>query len=85
MQEESEIINFVLSLILFIYCIYLLRGTELKISLFWIYGMFCIILSSAATIVEGYFYPDLFNYLEHGFYMVAGMLFLIGAFRLKSF
>lgn len=85
MEEESEIINFILSVILFIYYIYLLKGSDLKAHVFWKYAMFCIILSNASTILEGFLYYDLFDYLEHGFYMLAGVLFFIGAFRLKAF
>jgi hypothetical protein len=85
MQEQSEIINFILSAILFIYYITLLKGFELKIPVFWVFAMFCIILSNVSTILEGYFLYELFDYMEHGLYMVAGLLFFIGAFRLKTF
>lgn len=85
MGEESEIVNFILSVILFMYYIYLLKGSDLKAHIFWKYAIFCIILSNASTILEGYFYFELFDYLEHGLYMAAGVLFFIGAFRLKAF
>ncbi len=85
MYEESEIINFILSIILFAYYIYLLRGSNLQEHSFWICAMFCIILSNASTILEGFFYTEAFNYLEHVLYLIAGSLFLVGAFRLKSF
>ncbi len=85
MEEQSEIINFILSIVLFLYYLYLLKGSELKVHVLWIYAMLCIICSNAATIVEGYVYYELFDYLEHGLYMVAGLLFFIGAFRLKTF
>lgn len=85
MQEESEIINFILSIILFSYYIYLLKRSELKVHALWIYAMISIVLSNAATVIEGYIYHDFFNYMEHGLYMVAGLLFFIGALRLKTF
>lgn len=85
MNEESEIINFILSIILFAYCIYLLKRSDLKVHILWIYAMACIIFSNAATIIEGYVYYELFDYMEHGLYMVAALLFFIGALRLKTF
>lgn len=85
MQEQSEIINLILSIILFTYYLYLLKGFELKVPNYWIYAMMCIILSNVSTIIEGYFYYNLFDYVEHGLYMVSGLLFFIGTFRLKTF
>ena len=85
MHEESEVINFILSIILFAYCIYLLKRSEIKINILWIYAMVCIVLSNASTVIEGYVCYELFDYLEHGLYMIAGLLFFIGALRLKTF
>lgn len=85
MQEQSEIINFILSVVLFIYYIYMVRGSDLKVPIYWKYAMLCIVFSNASTLVEDYLYYDLFDYLEHGLYMLAGLLFFVGAFRLKSF
>ncbi|WP_299251238.1 hypothetical protein [uncultured Cytophaga sp.] len=85
MQEESEIINFVLSTLLFFYFLYVLKKSELNVPTLWKYAMIFIILSNAATIIEGYFYSNFFDCLEHALYMVAGLLFLIGAFRFKTF
>lgn len=85
MHEDSEIINFVLSIILFIYYLFLLRNSEFKIPVFWKYAMLCIVISSACTILEEYIFYDFFDYLEHGLYMIAGLLFFVGAFRYTIF
>jgi glucan phosphoethanolaminetransferase (alkaline phosphatase superfamily) len=85
MQEESEIINFVLSILLFFYFLYLLKKSELKVPTLWKYAMGSIILSNASTIIEAYAYFIFFNYVEHVLYTIAGLLFLIGAFRFKNF
>jgi glucan phosphoethanolaminetransferase (alkaline phosphatase superfamily) len=85
MQEESEIINFVLSMLLFLYFLYLLKKSDLKVPTLWKYAMGSLILSNASTIIEGYLYYIFFNYVEHALYMIAGLLFLIGAFRFKHF
>lgn len=85
MQEESEIINLILSIFLFIYYLYLLKTTELKVDKLWVYAMVCIILSNVSTILEQFYLHTVFDYLEHALYMVAGGMFFVGAFRLKSF
>lgn len=85
MHEESEIINLVLSILLFFYFLVVLKKSELKVPSLWKFAMVSIIMSNASTIIEGYFFFDIFNCLEHALYMVAGLLFLIGAFQFKTF
>lgn len=85
MQEQNEIINLIFSVILFIYYVYLLKGFELKVPVYWILAMLSIIFSNVSTIVEAYFFYEIFDYFEHGLYTIAGLLFFIGAFKLKTF
>lgn len=84
MQEDSEIINFILSIVLYIYYLYLLKKSEFRIPGHWKYAMFCIVLSNASTILEEYFFYEIFDYFEHFLYTIAGLLFFVGAFRYST-
>ncbi|EMY71117.1 hypothetical protein LEP1GSC199_0164 [Leptospira vanthielii serovar Holland str. Waz Holland = ATCC 700522] len=42
-----------------------------------IFGFLCIWLSTIFTVAEGFFFHDFFNLLEHSFYFLSSILFLV--------
>ncbi|MCW7468465.1 hypothetical protein [Leptospira kanakyensis] len=77
MYQISEVLNLIFDSV----------GLLITLRLFWtglipkfhflILGFFCIWLSNIFTVVEGYFFPDFFNILEHSFFFISSLLFLI--------
>lgn len=85
MNENSEIVNLIISISFFIYFLYFIKKSEVQIDFLWIAGMCCIILSNIFTIIEEYYCNTLYNFMEHAAYTFAALLFLIGAIRLKTY
>ncbi|PJZ44550.1 hypothetical protein [Leptospira brenneri] len=77
MYQLSEVLNLIFDSV----------GLLITLRLFWtdlipkfyflILGFFCVWLSNIFTVVEGFYFPDFFNILEHSFYFVSSLLFLI--------
>lgn len=85
MNENSETVNLIISISFFIYFLYFVKASEIRIDSLWVLAMFCIILSNIFTIVEGYFWEQWFDFLEHASYTLASLLFFSGAIRLKTY
>lgn len=76
-----EAINLAVSILLFIvYRFYakevfeIVRTKKLK---FFIRGIHCFVISLVATILEGLFFYNFFNLIEHIFYTCAAVMFVI--------
>lgn len=78
MFQESEIINLVIVFIS-IPILLSIRRKILSQELRLIYpGFFLILAAYLFTVIEGVFWKDLFNLLEHASYAFAGLLFASG-------
>lgn len=77
MYQLSEVLNLVFDSI----------GLLILIRLYWLglipnykfllLGFLCIWFSNIFTVIEGYYFPDFFNLLEHSFYFLSSICFLI--------
>lgn len=84
MYEPKEIVNMFATVAFFIYFYYLVRkGRCSKMPELWLYGLSLITLSSIATVVEGFTLYTFLNFIEHFFFTIACLLFLIGAIQIK--
>ena len=81
MLESNELINFILSLLLFVYFIYLIREYAYNVQSHWFIAVMFILLSNVATILEGFFLHVLLNFLEHLFFLLASIFLFIGFLR----
>ncbi len=80
--QESEIINLVLAVISVCIVVFLFREKEIQVFK-WIYaGYFAIVASFVFTVVEGVFWKDFFNHLEHLSVAIAGLAFAVGCLTL---
>lgn len=85
MIEPEELINFILSVIFIAYLLYLFRSKWEALRSFWFLGICIIICSQVFTILEGYFYPELFNLIEHISTCLASIAFLVSFIKKELF
>lgn len=84
MYEPKEIVNMVATIAFFIYFFYLVRqGKCCRIPEIWLYGVFLITISNISTVLEGFWFFNTFNTIEHLSFSIACLLFLVGAIRIK--
>ncbi|MBU2547894.1 MAG: hypothetical protein KKB20_05760, partial [Proteobacteria bacterium] len=77
MFQESEIISLILSLTGYYLLWHLLQNYRTKSALALFAGYSAICLANIATVIEGVFFYDLFNHLEHISYALAGIIFAV--------
>ena len=81
MFQESELINFCISLITLIIVISVIRKNQIP-DFAWFYaGFCCIFAASVFTVVEGAVYHELFDTLEHFSYTLGALFFAAGCIR----
>lgn len=83
-MEENEVINLIISIILFVFLYKQFKSTPKHIPNLWLYSVILIVLGDVSTVVEGYFYFTLFNILEHSLFSLSCLLFLLGTIQLKK-
>jgi hypothetical protein len=84
MYEPKEIVNMLASIAFFIYFYSLIRkGKCNRIPEIWLYGIFLITISNIATVVEGFYWASVFNFIEHFSFTIACLFFLKGAILIK--
>lgn len=82
--QDSEIINLLLSVILFILFYYILKRAQIYFPRLLLYAILTYIAGLIFTVVETYYWESLFNILEHFCYMGAAILFYFTMKELKT-
>lgn len=77
MYQISEVLNLIFDSVGLIITFRLLWSGLIPKFYFLIFGFFCVWLSNIFTVVEGFWFPDFFNVLEHSFYFISALLFLV--------
>ncbi|MCT8335338.1 hypothetical protein NUH30_16775 [Leptospira sp. 85282-16] len=77
MYQISEVLNLIFDSVGLLITVRLLTSGLIPKFHFLISGFFCIWLSNIFTVVEGFWFHDFFNLLEHSFYFLASILFLV--------
>ncbi|MCG6141712.1 hypothetical protein EHR01_06840 [Leptospira mtsangambouensis] len=77
MYQISEVLNLIFDTIGLLITLRLLWSGLIPKFYFLILGFVCVWLSNIFTVVEGYIFPDFFNVLEHSFYFISSLLFLV--------
>jgi hypothetical protein len=78
MFQESEIITLVVAVVgAFLSISVFAKRKVVELRYFYI-GFFAIVAASFFTVIEGVFWKDLFNLLEHLCYALAGLSFIVG-------
>lgn len=77
MIQETEVINLIASVFLLIYAQYLLRKFSIEISFIWLLFIAFLIGSYCFTVLEGFLFPSIFNFLEHASFTLASLCFLL--------
>ncbi len=78
MFQESEIINLVVGLIAVLMFWYIFNKRELPKLRFIYVGFFFVLCGYLFTVIEGVFWNQFFNLLEHLCYTLSGISFLVG-------
>ncbi|TGL53639.1 hypothetical protein EHQ55_00580 [Leptospira meyeri] len=77
MYQISEVLNLIFDTIGLLITVRLLWSGLIPKFYFLIFGFVCVWLSNIFTVVEGFIFPDFFNVLEHSFYFISSLLFLV--------
>ncbi|TGN05794.1 hypothetical protein EHR08_07610 [Leptospira bandrabouensis] len=77
MYQISEVLNLIFDSVGLLITLRLLTAGLIPKFHFLILGFLCIWLSNIFTVVEGFWFHDFFNLLEHSFYFLASILFLV--------
>lgn len=77
MYQISEVLNLIFDSVGLLITLRLLTAGLIPKFHFLILGFLCIWLSNIFTVAEGFWFHDFFNLLEHSFYFLASILFLV--------
>ncbi|PJZ83966.1 hypothetical protein [Leptospira harrisiae] len=77
MYQISEVLNLIFDTIGLLITLRLLWSGLIPKFYFLILGFVCVWLGNIFTVVEGYIFPDFFNLLEHLFFFISSLLFLV--------
>ncbi|EKJ88028.1 hypothetical protein CLV96_3635 [Leptospira meyeri] len=77
MYQISEVLNLIFDTIGLLITVRLLWSGLIPKFYFLILGFVCVWLSNIFTVVEGFIFPDFFNVLEHSFYFISSLFFLV--------
>lgn len=83
MVQESEIINFILGIVSIGVIVFVFRKKPVPRLPLVYTGFFLVVAGYLLSLVEGFFWHDFFNLLEHLAYALSGVSFVVG-FRLLS-
>ena len=82
--QESEIVNLIVSVVAIYLIFILLKKVSLQEFKLFIAGFCAIVVAQIFTVLEGIFWGDLLNTLEHLFYVVSGLLFVLACWQRKK-
>lgn len=77
MYQISEVLNLIFDSVGLVITLRLLASGFIPKFYYLILGFFCVWLSNIFTVIEGFFFHDFFNLLEHSFYFLSSILFLV--------
>jgi len=78
MIQDNELITLLLSLIVTIFFVIIIGKKLFFYKFFWFsIGILFIIISQAATVIEGFYFESFFNFLEHFGYVIASVCFIV--------
>lgn len=77
MYQISEVLNLIFDSVGLVITLRLLGSGYIPKFHYLILGFFCVWLSNIFTVIEGFFFHDFFNLLEHSFYFLSSILFLV--------
>lgn len=77
MYQISEVLNLIFDSVGLVITLRLLVSGFIPKFYYLILGFFCVWLSNIFTVIEGFFFHDFFNLLEHSFYFLSSILFLV--------
>lgn len=77
MYQISEVLNLIFDSVGLVIALRLLGSGFIPKFYYLILGFFCVWLSNIFTVIEGFFFHDFFNLLEHSFYFLSSILFLV--------
>ena len=83
MFQEGEIFNLLLVLVSLVIVLYEIKRRKIPGFQMFLWGFFFICSSRIFTVVEGLFWEDVFNILEHFSYAFAGFTFAAGCLFLS--
>lgn len=81
MENVSEILDFVVSTLLFIYLLLLINKNNTYAKTYWFWGIVSILLSKINTILEGLIFSEQINIIEHSFFLIACILLFISIIK----
>ena len=84
MFQEGEIFNLMLGVVTLVIVLYETRKREIPGFRMFFLGFFFVCSARFFTVVEGLFWGDVFNILEHFSYAFAGFAFAAGCMVLSS-
>ena len=82
MVQESEVVTLILAMAFVLCAVFFSKSTAVPRAPLIYTGIFFIICAYAFTVVEGLFWRELFNFLEHLCYALAGIAFAVGCWSL---
>ena len=83
MFQEGEIFNLILGVVSLVIVFYETRRREIPNFLLFFWGFFFVCSARLFTVIEGLFWGDIFNILEHFSYAFAGFAFAAGCIVLS--
>lgn len=83
MLQESEIINLVLACFSILLIFAGLIRNDMERHRFFYIAFFCLTAGLIFTVLEGFFWENFFNFLEHSCYAFTGFFCFLGCLSLK--
>lgn len=84
MIEEYEVVNLAMSLLLFGVLLRIYYTSGRAFSILWVVGIAIVIIGNIFTVAEGFYFPVIFNLIEHICYPLAALLFLTATVKLTK-
>ncbi|MDX8338271.1 hypothetical protein SLH46_03680 [Draconibacterium sp. IB214405] len=81
MQNISEILDFSISALLFMYLLSLIGKSSSYSKTYWFWGVVFILGSKANSVLESLIFSNQFNVFEHTFFLVACILFFLSILK----
>lgn len=82
MIQDNELVNLLSGLAAILVLVFIARRVERGKVYFFYWAFFSMLCAYTTTILEGFFWPDFFNLIEHFSLAVAGILFAMGCYHL---
>ena len=84
MIQENEVVNLILGIAGVAILVFLARKVEQKSIKFFYVAFFAMLFAYITTVLEGFFWGEIFNLIEHLSLAIAGALFATGCWFLRK-